>query len=192
MYGRDFLTSLRHNIEDLFSSEKKHNQIKVSCMALNAKLRDGLLKTENGFAIETNAVNIGLVGSLNLGDEEMKLSLTTVPVRGLKLSLTGNVVNSIAISGNLAEPDITISGASVAGKVVSATGLGLLLAPFTGGISLVAGAGLGLVAGDLLENWLADDNPCKTAMEKGAPVYNEDPEWFSVPTMDLIKNMIKV
>ena len=192
MYGRDFLTSLRHNIEDLFSSEKKHNQIKVSCMALNAKLRDGLLKTENGFAIETNAVNIGLVGSLNLGDEEMKLSLTTVPVRGLKLSLTGNVVNSIAISGNLADPDITISGASVAGKVVSATGLGLLLAPFTGGISLVAGAGLGLVAGDLLENWLADDNPCKTAMEKGASVYNEDPEWFSVPTMDLIQKMIKL
>ena len=80
----------------------------------------------------------------------------------------------------------------MAGKVVSATGLGLLLAPFTGGISLVAGAGIGLVAGDLLENWLADDNPCKTAMKKGAPVYEDDPEWFSVPTMDLIKNMIKV
>lgn len=192
MYGRDFLTSLRHNIEDLFSSEKKHNQIKVSCMVLNAILRDGVLKTENGFAIETNALNIGLVGSLNLGDEEMKLSLTTVPVRGLKLSLTGNVVNSVAISGSLAEPDISINGASVAGKVVSATGLGLLLAPFTGGISLVAGAGIGLVAGDLLENWLADDNPCKTAMKKGAPVYEDDPEWFSVPTMDLIKNMIKV
>ena len=192
MYGRDFLTSLRHNIEDLFSSEKKHNQIKVSCMGLNVKLRDGVVKTENGFAIETNALNIGLVGSLNLGDEHMKLSLTTVPVRGLKLSLTGNVVNSIAISGNLAEPNITINGASVAGKVVSATGLGLLLAPFTGGISLVAGAGLGLVAGDLLENWLADDTPCKTAMEKGAPVYEDDPEWFDVPTMDLITNIINL
>ena len=155
-------------------------------------LRSQVLKTENGFAIETNALNIGLVGSLNLGDEEMKLSLTTVPVRGLKLSLTGNVVNSVAISGSLAEPDISINGASVAGKVVSATGLGLLLAPFTGGISLVAGAGIGLVAGDLLENWLADDNPCKTAMKKGAPVYEDDPEWFSVPVMDLIKNMIKV
>lgn len=192
MYGTDFLTSLRHNIEDLFSTEKQHNQIKISCMALNAKLRDGELKTENGFAIQTNAINIRLVGNLNLGDEHMKLSLTTVPVRGLKLSLTGNVVNSISINGDLAQPDINISGASVAGKVVSATGLGLLLAPFTGGISLVAGAGLGLVAGDLLENWLADDNPCETAMEKGAPVYQDDPEWFDVPVSDSIKTMIKL
>lgn len=190
MYGTDFLTSLRHNIEDLFSSEKRHNQIKISCMVLNAKLRDGLLETHNGFAIQTNAINIRLVGTLNFGAEQMKLSLTTVPVRGLKLSLTGNVVNSVEIVGDLAQPDINISGASFAGKVVSATGLGLLLAPFTGGISLVAGAGLGLVAGDLLENWLADDTPCKTAMEKGAPVYEGDPDWFNEPVSDLISNMI--
>ena len=191
MYGTDFLTSLRHSIEDLFSSEKEHNQIKISCMTLNAKLRDGLFETRNGFAIETSAINIRLVGSLNLGQEEMKLSLTTVPVRGLKLSLTGNVVNSIELSGSLAEPNINISGASVASKVASATGLGLLLAPLTGGISLVASAGIGLVAGDLLENWLADDKPCKTAKEKGAPVYDDDPEWFSVPVSQLIENVLK-
>ena len=191
MYGTDFLTSLRHSIEDLFSSEKEHNQIKISCMTLNAKLRDGLFETQNGFAIETSAINIRLVGSLNLGQEEMKLSLTTVPVRGLKLSLTGNVVNSIELSGSLAEPNINISGASVASKVASATGLGLLLAPLTGGISLVASAGIGLVAGDLLENWLADDKPCKTAKEKGAPVYDDDPEWFSVPVSQLIENVLK-
>ncbi len=190
VYGADFLTSLRHSIEDLFSSEKKHNQIKVSCMALNAKLRNGVFDSQNGFAIETNAINIRLAGNLNLGEEEMNLSLTTVPVRGLKLSLTGNVVNSVALKGDLAQPDINISGASVAGKVASATGLGLLLAPLTGGISLVAGAGIGLVAGDLLENWLADDKPCKTAMEEGAPVYDDDPEWFSVPVADLIQGML--
>ena len=87
MYGTDFLTSLRHSIQDLFSSEKKYNQIKISCLALNAKLRDGLFQTQNGFAIETNAINIRLAGSLDLGNEEMQLSLTTLPVRGLKLSL---------------------------------------------------------------------------------------------------------
>lgn len=185
MYGTDFLTSFRHGIQDLFSSEKKHNQIKISCVALNAVLRDGVFETQNGFAIETNAINIRLAGSLNLGDEEIKMSLTTVPVRGLKLSLTGNVVNSVELMGSLADPMVKISGAAMAGKVASATGLGLLLAPFTGGISLVAGAGIGLVAGDLLENWLADGKPCETAMEHGAPLRHDDPDWMSLPMPQL-------
>ena len=190
MYGADFLTTLRHSIQDLFNSEKKYNQIKISCLALNAKLRDGVFETQNGFAIETNAINVRLAGSLDLGGEKMNLSLTTVPVRGLKLSLTGKVVNSIALTGNLAEPDIKISGAAVAGKVASATGIGLLLAPLTGGLSLVAGAGLGLVAGDLLENWLADSHPCETALERGAPLYRDDPEWLGMPVSELADAVI--
>ena len=190
MYGTDFLTSLRHSIQDLFSSEKKYNQMKVSCVALNVKLRDGRFETQNGFAIETNAINIRLAGSMDLGQEEMKLSLTTLPVRGLKLSLTGNVVNTITLTGSLAEPDIKISGAAVAGKVASATGLGLLLAPFTGGIGLVAGAGVGLIAGNLIENWLADVHPCETAMERGAPLYRDDPEWLSQPVAELISGVL--
>ena len=190
MYGTDFLTSLRHSVQDLFSSEKKYNQIKISCVAINAKLRDGVFETQNGVAVETNAINVRLAGMLDLGGEEMKLALTTVPVRGIKLSLTGNVVNSIELNGNLAEPVVRISGAAVAGKVASATGLGLLLAPFTGGIGLVAGTGIGLVAGDLLENWLADGSPCETAMERGAPLYRDDPEWMGVPMAELVNSVL--
>ena len=114
-----------------------------------------------------------------------------MPVRGIKLSLTGKVVNSIEISGNLAEPDITVSGAAVAGKVASATGLGLLIAPFTGGIGLVAGAGVGWLAGDLLENWLADGDPCKTALKRGAPEYRNDPEWMNEPIENLISGVLQ-
>lgn len=190
MYGTDFLTTLRHSIQDLFRSEKKYNQIEISCVAVNAKLREGSIETQNGVAVETNAIDVRLAGSLNLGTENIKLALTTVPVRGLKLSLTGNVVNSIEITGNLAEPDIQISGAAVAGKVASATGIGLLLAPFTGGIGLVAGAGVGLLAGDLIENWLADDKPCQTALESGAPSRRGDPEWMDVPVMELAAGML--
>jgi hypothetical protein len=189
MYGKDMLTTLRHNIQDLFSSKKKHDQIKISCLAVNTKLRNGVAETQNGVAVETNAINARLAGSLDLGHENIKLALTTVPVRGLKISLTGNVVNSVEITGNLAEPDVRVSGLSVAGKVASATGIGLLLAPFTGGISLVAGAGLGLVAGDLLENWLADDEPCKTAMKHGAPARRHDPDWLDIPMQDLLNGV---
>ena len=190
IYGTDFLTTLRHSITDLFSSEKKYNQINISCVSINTKLRNGLIETQNGVALETNAINVRLAGSLDLGNENMKLALTTVPVRGLKLSLTGNVVNSIEITDNLAEPTVQISGAAVAGKVASATGIGLLLAPFTGGIGLVAGAGVGLLAGDLLENWLADSNPCETAMKRGAPAQRDDPEWLNVPVGDLVNGIL--
>ena len=190
MYGTDFLTTLRHSITDLFSSEKKYNQMTISCVSVNTKLREGLIETQHGVAVETNAINVRLAGNLDLGDEKMQLSLTTVPVRGLKLSLTGNVVNSMEITGNLAEPTIRISGAAVAGKVASATGIGLLLAPFTGGIGLVAGAGVGLLAGDLLENWLADDNPCETALERGAPSRRGDAEWMDLSAADLANNII--
>lgn len=191
MYGTDFLTSLRHSIQDLFRTDKKYNQIKISCVAVNAKLRGGVFETQHGVAAETNAINVRLAGSLDLGNETMRMSLTTVPVRGLKLSLTGNVVNSIEITGNLAEPDIKISGAAVAGKVASATGIGLLLAPFTGGIGLVAGAGVGLLAGDLLENWLADDKPCETALERGAPPRRDDADWINAPLPDLLSEVLK-
>lgn len=190
VYGSDFLTTLRHSIQDLFRTEKKYNQMEISCAVVNTKFRNGLAETQNGVAVETNAINVRLAGSLNLGEEKIQMSLTTVPVRGIKLSLTGNVVNSIEITGNLAEPTVQISGAAVAGKVASATGIGLLLAPFTGGIGLVAGAGVGLLAGDLLENWLADDNPCRTALERGAPTRRDDPEWMSVSPSDLATAII--
>ena len=189
MYGKDMLTTLRHSIQDLFSSEKKHDQIKISCMAVNTKLRNGFAEIRNGVAVETNAINARLAGSLDLGKEKINLALTTVPVRGLKISLTGNVVNSVEITDNLAEPDVRVSGLSVAGKVASATGIGLLLAPLTGGLSLVAGAGLGLVAGDLLENWLADDEPCKTAMKQGARPNRDDPEWMNIPMSELLNGV---
>ncbi|MDE6250110.1 MAG: AsmA family protein [Alphaproteobacteria bacterium] len=190
MYGADFLTNLRHSIQDLFRSDKKYNQMNISCVAVNTKLRDGLAETRQGVAVETNAIDIRLAGDVNLGNETMHLALTTVPVRGIKLSLTGNVVNSIEITGNLSEPDIRISGAAVAGKVASATGIGLLLAPFTGGIGLVAGAGVGLLAGDLLENWLADDEPCKTALQRGAPAQRGDPDWLNAPLTELLNGVL--
>jgi len=190
MYGGDFLTSLRHNVEDLFSGDKKHDMIEIGGAIANLKLRNGLIETQNGVAVETKAVNVRLVGALDLGKEVIQMSLATVPVRGLKLSLSGNLVNALQITGNLAEPDFKINGGAIVGKVGSAVGLGLLLAPLTGGLSLAGGFVAGLLAGDLLEGWLADDHPYKTAMKKGAPFKKGDPEWFKMPLPDLVNGML--
>ena len=183
MYGGDFLTTLRHDVEDLLSGNKR-DMIKINNAIVNVKLRNGLIETQNGVAVETQVINLRLAGSLDLGKEKIQMSLASVPVRGLKLSLSGNLVNAMQISGNLAEPDFKISGAAVAGKVGSAVGIGILLSPLTGGLS-IAGAVAGLLAGDLLESWLADEHPYKTAMKEGAPKRREDPDWMNRPIKDL-------
>ncbi len=190
MYGGDFLTSLRHNVEDLFTG-KKHDMIQIDKAIVNVKLRDGLIETQNGVAVETRVINMRLAGSLDLGKETIQMSLATVPVRGLKLSLSGNLVNAMQISGNLAEPDFKISGAAVAGKVGSAVGIGLLLSPLTGGLSIAGGLLAGVLAGDLLEGWLADDNPYETAKQKGAPRKRDDPDWLNLPVQELANSLLK-
>ena len=184
MYGGDFLTNLRHNVEDLFTGNKR-DMIQIDGAVANIKLRNGLIETQNGVAVETHVINLRLAGTLDLGQETIQLSLATVPVRGLKLSLSGNLVNALQISGNLAEPDFKINGAAVVGKVGAAVGLGLLLSPLTGGLSIAGGLVAGLLAGDLLEGWLADDHPYQTALDRGAPIKRGDPEWFHVPVTDL-------
>ena len=190
MYGGDFLTTLRHNVEDIFTG-KKRNMIEIDNAIANVKLRNGLIETQNGIAVETHVTNVRLAGTLDLGAEKIQMSLASVPVRGLKLSLTGNLVNAMQITGNLAEPDFKINGAAVAGKVGSAVGIGLLLSPLTGGLSIAGGFVAGFLAGDLIESWLADDNPYKTAKAKGAPKKRGDPEWMDRPVKDLVNEFFE-
>ena len=67
-------------------------------------------------------------------------------------------------------------------------GIGLLLSPLTGGLSIAGGLVVGLLAGDMLESWLADDNPYKTARKKGAPRKRGDPEWMDKPIKVLVQD----
>ena len=190
MYGGDFLTNLRQSVEDMFTGNKR-DMIVIDKAIANVKLRNGLIETENGVAVESHIINLRLAGNLDLGQETIQMSLASVPVSGLKLSLSGNLVNAMQITGNLAEPDFKINGAAVAEKVGSAVGIGLLLSPLTGGLSIAGGLIAGLLAGDLLESWLADDNPYKTAKKKGAPKKRGDPEWMDKPIKNLVQEFFE-
>lgn len=189
-YGQDFLTQLRHTAMNMFTKKKKYDTVGIDCAEINLKIRNGRIDTQRGIAIESKAVNMRAAGYVDLGAEKLKASFVTTPVRGIKLSVTGNVINSTEFQGNLAEPDIKINGNTIAAKAISATGIGILIAPFTGGISLFAGAGIGFFAGDLLENWLADEHPCKTARVDGAPAKDGDPQWLNRPMAELIMSIL--
>ena len=190
MYGGDFLTTLRNGVEDMFTGNKR-DMIQIDNAIVNVILRNGLIETENGVSVESHVINMRLAGSLDLGKETMHLSLATVPVKGLKLSISGNLVNTLQIAGNLSEPDFNISGAAVAGKVGSAVGIGLLLSPLTGGLSIAGGLIAGMLAGDLLEGWLADEHPYETAKKSGAPLKRSDPDWLRQPVEKLSNSLFE-
>jgi hypothetical protein len=192
LYGQDFLTSVRHSVQDMVTERDKYDKVAISCAAINLKLRNGVVETERGIALQTNAVNMRAAGRVDLGKETLDASMASTPVRGLKLSITGNVVNAMEFKGNLAEPDINFNGGSMIGRTAATAGLGMLvLAPFTGGLSLVAGAGVGFLAGDLLNNWLSDEHPCETAISKGAPEMDGDPRFLNRPLTELVGEMVK-
>ncbi|MCL2538625.1 MAG: AsmA family protein [Alphaproteobacteria bacterium] len=189
LYGRDFLTALRHNVTDMVTGKGKYEKMKINCVAANLKLRDGMVETERGVAAETAEINLRMHGYVDLGRERLRAAMVATPVRGLKISATNNIVNSMEFNGDLAEPELKVSGRTIVNRAVTATGIGLLLAPFTGGLSIAAGAGLGFLTSDLLSNWLADDHPCRTAMNSGAPSKPGDPEWMNRPIDELLQNM---
>jgi len=189
LYGKDFLTALRHGAADIVT-KKKRDTMRINCAAVNMKLRDGRMETERGIAIETTEVNIRGEGYVDLGKERLQASVVTTPVRGLKISISGNVVNSIVFSGNMAEPDLKINRSAIVNKAVTATGVGLILAPFTGGLSIAAGAGVGFLTSDLLSNWLSDDQPCQTALDKGAPAKKGDSEFLNRPVELLVEDFL--
>lgn len=186
MYGADVLTTLRHGVSDMLSKEKKYNTMSINKVGINLKLRNGLIETERGVAIETAIINLRMTGKIDLGKETIDLTLVTTPVSGLKISLTGAITNAVRISGNLAAPDISISGTAIAGRVATAAGFGLLMAPFTGGLSVLGG----WLASDLLENWLTDNNPAETALKDGTSILKDDPEWLEMPLEELVNSVV--
>ncbi|MGI5846167.1 MAG: AsmA family protein [Alphaproteobacteria bacterium] len=192
IYGRDFLTSVRHNIHDMLTINNKYDKVAISCAVVNLKLRNGRIETNKGVVLQMRDVNMRAVGFVDLGKETLHISLASTPVRGIRLSISGNILNAMEFSGNLAEPDIKLNNRSIITRTATTTGLGMLvLAPFTGGLSIAAGVGVGFLAGDLLNNWLSDDKPCETALKDGVSEEGGDPEFMNRSLDELTGEIIK-
>jgi hypothetical protein len=185
IYGKDFLTALRDGAVGIFSG-KKNNRMKISCAVANLKIRNGKTELDRNVAVQTAAVNIRVVGGVDFGGENMNLSLDTRPIDGLRISVSGNLVNSIAFTGNLAEPELKVNGDAVMKTLAAAAGFGAAAGILTGGVGFLVGAGVGLVGGDVLGNWTADETPCRTALRDGAPKRRRrDPEFMDRPVEEL-------
>jgi len=186
LYGRDFLTSVRDSLENILDGRRKRNLMRISCAAANLKLRNGRVELDKNAAVQTRAVNILFVGNMDLGRETMMLALDATPVEGLKLSLTGALINNMEIVGNLSEPDIKWNRDAVAGKVATAAGIGLAVGALTGGAGLLVGATAGFLGVDVIGAWTADEVPCRTALKAPPPAKSGDPDFMNRPVKHLV------
>lgn len=185
IYGRDLLTSLRDGAADIFSG-KKNNKMKISCAVANLKIRNGKAELDRNVAVQLAAVNMRVVGSVDFGLERMNLALDTHPVDGLRISVSGNLANSMAFTGSLAEPELNLKRGAVMEKLATAASVGTTVGILTGGVGFLVGAGVGLVGGDVLSNWAADETPCRTALRDGAPERRRgDPDFMDRPVDEL-------
>lgn len=181
LYGKDFISTITDDIKNLFATESDEDQVRISCAVANMKIRNGFAETTRGIALESNVFNINIAGDVDLGQEQVRASITSHPSSGLRLSVTGDLTSLFEFEGSLAEPDIRLNQSGLLGKA-AATGAGIALAPFTGGASIAVGAGLGWIGGNLISSWLSDSNPCKTAMEESsAPILDDDSEFMKTP-----------
>lgn len=191
VYGQDFLTGLGGDLRDLFRTDKDEHQAKIDCVAVNLKVRDGLIETRNGIALESSVFNINLAGDLDFGRETIRIGMTSRPASGLRLSITGDLISLMEFDGSLAEPSLSLNTSGLIKKTAlgAAAGVasGIALAPFTGGASIVVGVAGGWLGGNLLSSWFADSHPCETAMESAsAPLKKSDPRFMRVPLSEAV------
>ncbi len=161
-------------VGSITGKDKKVETSNFQCMVVNLNIKDGQTTSNRGIAIQTDAANIIIDGSANLGNEYIDVSIITVVKEGFKLS--SGLTEMIRIQGAMASPEIIISKDGLINTVAKTAFTTAILGTLTGGITL-ATTGLGLFTKSWLNNIQADDNPCKTAFEgkvEGQPTEDFD------------------
>lgn len=147
-------------------------QSKIQCLVANLDISGGKTGSRRGIAIQTDAANIIVDGEVDLGAEQMDVSIITVVKEGFKIS--NSLAEMVKIQGSMARPKIIISQDGVINSAAKTAFTTLLIGTLTGGVTLVT-AGIGFVTKSWLLNIQEDRNPCLTAFEgKGELGPNEN------------------
>jgi len=147
LIGGDVLMNLMNTLNP-FSEKMNYNALQ--CGIVHFRIKNGEMRTRNGIAFETDRMHIISSGHINLGSENIDLSISTETREGLGLNIT-NMVNVVKVGGTLAKPGIRVD----AGKT------GLVAARTVGAF---ATGGLSLLGESLFKRVTADSTPCQTAL----------------------------
>lgn len=121
----------------------------MDCMVLNAGIRDGVVRFKPGYVMRTDRVNMFVLGSIDLENEALDLSLATQARRGIGISAATITNPYFKIGGTLRSPALALDPASaaVAASVATAT------------------AGLSVVVRGIWDRLQGERNPCPSFLE---------------------------
>ena len=159
--------------EDLFSTivrtfvgrQRADRESRISCVVMNVQIRDGVVVSNRGVAVETDAANFVIDGSIDFSTEAMDVAIINSVREGMRI---GNpLTDLIRIEGTMARPNVVLSGDGVMTNITRTALATTLIGVATGGVGLAV-VGLGYMTQLWLSNIAQDDNPCLTAFEGSA------------------------
>jgi uncharacterized protein involved in outer membrane biogenesis len=134
-------------------SRKTDPYTDLQCAVINVPIRDGVIVVDRTVAVETPKVGASMAGTVNLGTEQLDLSVRPQAKHGVGVSI-GDLASLVKIEGTLKQPRVGVDMKGAAGAAAQ-VGIGVV----TGGLSLLAKG---------LYDKATMDAPCETALRSGA------------------------
>ncbi|MBT8061093.1 MAG: AsmA family protein, partial [Gammaproteobacteria bacterium] len=128
----------------------RQDHIQISCFATSADIRDGVVALEPGVAVQSEKLNIFMVGKINLANETLDARLRTETRNTIDLSASELFSPFVKLSGTLSKPSLKIDPK------------GTLL---SGGAAYLSG-GLSILAKKALDQLGGTSNPCDGYLEE--------------------------
>jgi hypothetical protein len=146
VFTQDFMFELLNTVNPL---ARKDPYAKLECVVLLATMRQGKVLGKPFLVVKSERLNIFANINVDLGSERLDASITTVPQKGLGLSLSNLVNPFVKVGGSLSSPYLALDPE------------GVLL---EGGAAVATG-GLSILAMGLKDRFLSDKDPCGTAIK---------------------------
>jgi hypothetical protein len=141
----DFATQLLDAVNPFTRTQET---IRIRCAVLMLDFDDGIVAGDPALVMQTGELNIFARGQVDLGSEAVEISINTAARKGIGLGFSDIVSPYTIVRGTLASPTLTLSEKDVL---------------FRGGAAVATG-GLTILARGLKNRFLADKEPCETAL----------------------------
>ena len=148
----DFVVTLLDSMNPL---RKKTSETVLECAVAYLPINNGQVTIAKSVGVETDRLNVALVGSINLKTEAINLTIDPQEKSGLTTGL--DLTGMVRMGGTLANPKAGINQAGVVNSAVS-IGLGFL----TGGASILA---------ENARSMTSKSHPCRDALYPWSDIY---------------------
>jgi hypothetical protein len=150
----DFLSEVLTTVNPFITKDPYTN---VQCAVILARFENGKATGEPILVSQTDRLRILANADIDLSTERFDATISTVPQKGLGLSVTDLVNPFIKLSGTFAKPALTIDPEGV----------------LIEGGAAVATAGLSILAKRFKQRYLDDKDACGKALKEAEPVFIE-------------------